>query len=425
MCVKIDLSAKAVQMCGNKKYEIQRVVPEGIILNEIKRRGIMKSNKKFLALLMLISMLLTACENMGMSATNDTAHSVSPIQLSELTVSTSKEENNATNELQPGKLQTNAENVQSEEVSTESTLQAGVETVLHADIATLDVSRKEAVVNLEEENFIKRAFAVGGDMIYLAGKSADGSDFWANLTAEDKTLNYFTVEMPGNMQVLNMTVDAQGNCHMFWVSAERQVIDGVEHNIINFEKCCITKMNRDGELEAIMDISELFADLQTRPYCFITDADGCYYFETGEEIVKVYPDGSQAALITCDGRIEVIGCAQSGEIYCVYQAENGEEYIGWVEGDKVTNCGTVMPEVNASYSVMTAGTDTEILLFNKEGGVFAYDAVTNTLDIRVAGTELPVAGQDISGCGFLGDGRLCLMEQIEDTTTFYYIPAGE
>lgn len=389
----------------------------------------MKSNKKFLVLLMVISMLLTACENMGMSVTSNAAAFTAPMQLSELMifVSRSKAENGAENEVQTGKLQMNTGNIVSSEraVSVESTLQAGVETVLHADIAVSEVPDKEVVVNLESESFIKRAFAVGGDMIFVAGKSADGSEFFGNMKAEDRELNYFTVEMPEGMQVLNMAVDEQGNCHMLWVSAERQVIDGVEHNVINFEKCCITKVNRDGDLEAIMDISELFANLQTRPYCFITDEDGCYYFETSEEIVKVYPDGSRAALISCDGWIEVIGCAQNGEIYCVYQTESGEEYIGWIEGDKVTNCGTVMPKADASYSVMTAGTDTEILLFNKEGGVFAYDALTNTLDTRVDGTELPVAGQDIVGCGFLGDGRLCLMTQSEDTSTFYYIPAGE
>lgn len=377
----------------------------------------MKSNKKYLALFITISLLLTACDDMGASKQDNSLQPTEPIKLSEIMVSIPQGEAGAENKLEAGELQATMESLQ----DAENELQATGD----VDTPVYEVSRKEATVKYEGDNFIKRVFAVGGDMIYVVGKAADGSDFLGNMKAEDKEFTYFTVEMPENMQVLNMTVDAQGNCHMLWVSAERQVLDGVEHNILNYEKCCITKVSKEGELEAVMDISRLFAEEQTRPYCFITDQDGCYYFDGNEKIMKLYPDGSIAACIACDGWIEAIGCAKNGEIYCIYRTENGEELIGWVEEEKVTDCGVMMPEVDASYSNMVAGTDTELLLFNREGGAYTYNAATNTVETRVAGYELPVAGQDIAGCGFLGDGRLCLMSHKEDTVTFYYIPVGE
>lgn len=380
----------------------------------------MKKTKVCLALFTTISLLLTACDNMGMTMEMEGAgQSKEPIKLSQITVDVSNTVTGNGNVLLIGGVQVFLERVPEEETNQDC---------VHEDVqevAVPEVSREEAVVAYAGVPFIKRVFAVGGDRIYMAGRAMDGKDFFGSMKAEENTFTHFAVEMPENMQVLNMTVDAQGSCHMLWVSAQRQVLDGVEHNIMDFEQCSITKVNADGELEAVMDVSAIFAETQNRPYCFITDADGCYYLDSGNEILKLYPDGSIAAHIVCDGRMEAIGCAKDGSIYCIYMTEDGEEILGCVEADRVTDCGVSMPEVHASYSSMVAGTDTELLLFNKEGGVFTYSANTNTLESRVISADLPVAGQEISGCGFLGDGRLCLMSQEEEAATFYYISAGE
>lgn len=78
----------------------------------------MKSNKKFLMFLLVMSMLFTVYENVGELMAKAEETPISKIQLSEHTVSVTEKKNNAENILHA------------------DVLQAGVEVVLHADIAT-------------------------------------------------------------------------------------------------------------------------------------------------------------------------------------------------------------------------------------------------------------------------------------------------
>lgn len=78
----------------------------------------MKSNKKFLMFLLVMSMLFTVYENVGELMAKAEETPISEIQLSEHTVSVTEKKNNAENILHA------------------DVLQAGVEVVLHADIAT-------------------------------------------------------------------------------------------------------------------------------------------------------------------------------------------------------------------------------------------------------------------------------------------------
>ena len=82
-----------------------------------------------------------------------------------------------------------------------------------------------------------------------------------------------------------------------------------------------------------------------------------------------------------------------------------------------------LPQSKASYAGIYAGTDAELFIFNKESGVFVFDE--GEIGTRVAETELPIKGQEIAGYGILSDGRLCIMQQENESTVFYYIPAGK
>ena len=99
--------------------------------------------------------------------------------------------------------------------------------------------------------------------------------------------------------------------------------------------------------------------------------------------------------------------------------------LGRLEENAVVSCNVTLPSAEARYSNIGIGTDTELLIYNKISGVYTYDLNTSAVEQRVAGNELPVSGQDVAGHGFLGDGRLCLMEQNETDTIFHYVPAGK
>lgn len=317
----------------------------------------------------------------------------------------------------------NAENRENEQIKIPSeSIELSENVTILPDGKTSDT---EATVYYEGEDFIKTAFAVGGDRLFIGGSEMNGSDFLGYMKKEECELNFFTVDVPENMRVIEMTVDSQGSCHILWMSVDTQVLNGAEHNIINHEKTYITKVNRDGEAEAIIDVSELFAQEQRRPYCFMTDNEGNYYFENKEEVIKLYPDGSQAERITCKGSVRALGCGKSGDIYYIYADESGAEIICRLEESAVADAGVILPPANAVYSGIAAGTDKELFLYNKDGGVYTYDSYSNTVEQRIAGNALPVSGQNVAGYGFLGDGRLCLMSYENGKTVFSYIPVGK
>lgn len=85
---------------------------------------------------------------------------------------------------------------------------------------------------------------------------------------------------------------------------------------------------------------------------------------------------------------------------------------------------TALSPADALYLYLASGTDTELLLYNKAGGVYACDVEAGTIEQRISGGELPVSGVNVNGYGFLGDGRLCLLTEENKKAVFYYVPCG-
>ena len=287
----------------------------------------------------------------------------------------------------------------------------------------VEVSDKNAIINYSGENFIKSAFAAGGNMLYICGMKEDDSYFSGYMQAEEDVIHEFDPGMDEDMRAFNMAVDCNGRCHILWMSVEKAELNGQLLDRINYGKSCITVVNSGGELEKEVDVSGIFSSRQTRPFCFAVDREGNYYIENEKEIIQILPDGAQGRTVACDGRIEGIGVGKSGAVYCIYEEEGGGKKLADLNQDGLSICDAKLPEANASYAGIYAGTDSEILLFNKDSGIFAYDG--NEIEARVSGGEMPVTNDRIAGYGILSDGRACILSQENGTTVFYYVPAGK
>lgn len=111
-------------------------------------------------------------------------------------------------------------------------------------------------------------------------------------------------------------------------------------------------------------------------------------------------------------------------MYCTYINEENNEALGMIQDGVFVSCGVTLPSVGPTNELIYAGTDIELFIFNYEGGVYAFDAESNSMENRILGSELPVKGENVEGCGFLGDGRLCLLGEGENSKIFYYLPVG-
>lgn len=291
-------------------------------------------------------------------------------------------------------------------------------------VTEMEVSDKSATVSYVGEVFTKSVFATGGTMLYVCGIKEDGNYFLGRMLKEEDIFQEFDVGMGEGLRALNMAVDKQDRCHILWMSVEKYELNGQLFDHITYEKSYITVVDREGKLEKEIDVSGIFASRQKRPFCFAADEEGNYYFESERELIQILPDGTEGRSVACGGWIEGIGTGKSGIIYCTtYNEESGERKLVRLEEDGISICDAQLPESDATYAGIYAGTDSELLIFNKKNGIFAVD--DNGAEVRVSGTELPITGERIVGYGILSDGRACIMAQEDGATTFYYIPSGK
>lgn len=294
-------------------------------------------------------------------------------------------------------------------------------------IVSYEVSNEETVIRYEGEYFRKSVFCAGGDMVYICGvKPSDNSYFIAGMQAEEKQFCELPVKIPDGMRVIRMTVDYLGKCHILLMSVEKVIIENEELDQITYEESFIWTIDKEGNIEKILNVSEIFAEERSRPFCFTTDNAGNYYFENKKDIIKVDSKGNVDMRLSSTGEIEAIGCGRSGDIYCIYFNEEGIDTLDILKEDGLAGYGITLPYIGPRYSSIAAGTDTELLIFNIEGGVYTYERDENVVEQRISENNMPVSGENAASHGFLGDGRLCLMthDYEGEIITFYYISAG-
>ena len=152
----------------------------------------------------------------------------------------------------------------------------------------VEASDKSATIYYAGEAFRKSIFSAGSNMLYIYGIRTDGEYFLGCMQMEEDIFQEFTVEMDEGMRAFNMTVDAQGRCHILWMSVEKYEAGNQTADRITYEKSCITIVDNKGTLEKEIDVTDLFSSGYRRPFCFVVDREGNYYFEQESKIRRFF-----------------------------------------------------------------------------------------------------------------------------------------
>lgn len=189
--------------------------------------------------------------------------------------------------------------------------------------ASAEVSDREVTVSYAGEAFIKSLFAAGGEMLWLYGVKDDGNFFLGYMGQEGDVFQETEVSPGADMRAFNMVVDRQGRCHILWMGVQKETVEGREFDRLTFDRSCITIVDSSGKMEKEIQVSDVFSEEQGRPFCFVVDEAGNYYFEDGMQLVQILPDGTQGGTFSCAGPICGIGIGKSGSIYCSSEREGG------------------------------------------------------------------------------------------------------
>ena len=278
------------------------------------------------------------------------------------------------------------------------------------------------------EAFSDCGLSVSGDMLYNYGSAPeDNSLCIAEMPEEGQQLSWNYIELPDHMEIRQLTTDYQGKFHILLMEVEKIIMNGEEFNVPTYEVSYIWTVNREGEVERKLAVSDIFARIQRTPTNLMIDVEGNYYFDNENEVIRLNPDGDITMRWSLEGyEIEALACGKSGKVNCIYEDYQGRDILELLEEDGIAGLCISLPEYDCKYCCMAAGVDAELLIFNRIGGVFAYIAGDTSLKQRIREKDMPVSEEDIWVDVILEDGRLVLttMNRETEEMLYYYMPTA-
>jgi len=228
------------------------------------------------------------------------------------------------------------------------------------------------------------------------------------------------IDNPEGLDVCNIDVDIYGRLHLLMSRGG--------------EEWFIWRLDESHQVDKVMDISAYFETKQI-PGWFLIDKDGTYYLQW-----SINRDG---IILDREGALKHRFTPQSLGVLWIYQAAVGKDgriYIvhGYMDQEleigelDVESCSIKKEDSSLcfsgdeTFSAMSGGTDTNLLLFSPYSGVWAVDHEKGVLENRVPLSDIDFGGEtEFWPLAFLADGRLLLLGKTGSDNRLKYIPAGK
>ena len=228
------------------------------------------------------------------------------------------------------------------------------------------------------------------------------------------------IDNPEGLDVCNIAMDTYGKIHLLMSR------DGDEW----FIWC----LDESYQTEKVIDVSAYFETTQL-PGWFLIDKDGTYYLQWSMD-----RDG---IIVDSEGVLKHRFTPKSLGVKWIYQAAVGKDghiYLvhGYMDEEleiselDLENCfikeetSPLCFSGNETFSAMSGGTDTNLLLFSPYSGVWACDTENGILENRVPLSDIGFeSNTEFWPLTFLVDGRLLLLGKTQNDIYLKYIPVGK
>ena len=235
------------------------------------------------------------------------------------------------------------------------------------------------------------------------------------------------ISNPNMLNVCNVAVDTYGRTHLLMAGSD-------------YEEWYIWRLDEEYQVDKVINISEYFETKQI-PIWFLIDKNGYYYFQWPYDRSGLVVDGEGVIIHKLTTQtLEVswiyeAAVGRDGEIYLAFSMEDDQIKIGRLDVENGSldkkNVSGVFP-AQETFSLMGAGTDTNLLLFSPYSGIWACDMEKGIFENRVELSDKEL-GEAVEywPLTFLPDGRMLALgksvgNDSSETADFVmkYIPAG-
>ena len=306
----------------------------------------------------------------------------------------------------------------------------------NVEIAKLaEVNTQAQVVEYDGEIHFANICISDGENLILYQSSEYGEAGFYKMKVGQSEVERIELDIPEYLDVTKMTTDMYGNIYLL-LTGNTEFLS--EENTAKHE---IWILNDKFEVSSILDISDSTEGEKLMPYQFLVDQNGSYFIQWGYGSFKGIFLDKQGKLIAKINNtvleideLQTAGLGQDGSVYMCYRKDE-HIYISRLnmESGKLENQeqNTLFDQDELVLSI-GAGTDTQLLIYSTNSGIWAYDQEENYLENRVAMNESDTPFDTyILIRKFLPDGRLLLIENITNTNgelgkrILKYIPAGK
>ena len=260
-----------------------------------------------------------------------------------------------------------------------------------------------------------------GENLYLVCGSAEAPDLYVMPIGTDEHFRA-NIDNPEGMVICHIAIDIHGKMHL--------IVAGND-----FEEWYIWRLDENKQVEEVINISDYF-EIKQVPLWFLVDKEGNYYLQwvLSRDGVIVDSEGALKHRFTLEsldiGWMYEAAVGKDGLIYSIYR-DKGDDKVRIGEFD-VESCSIIKEDSplylsrDEIFNGMFRGTDTNILLFSRYSGVWAYDREQGILENRTPLSEIGLAcNAESYPLTFLPDGRLVLLQRDKDGIHIKYIPGGK
>ena len=272
------------------------------------------------------------------------------------------------------------------------------------------------------------------DTIFVSPFISDGKDLFLRLDsyAYMGKAGFYTMpvsseggervelDFPEGADIGNLAIDTYGRVHLLITDRDN-------------EKHVVWRLDDKLQIEKHIDISG-YSNESRKPSYFMIDKDDTFYVYWGlnEELLVVDSEGAFESRFTPESlgikHIQSIGIGKDGHLYIAYE-NDGRVNIGKLGAgrDQIVNANPDISFPNdENITMISRGTDTDMLIYGTYGGVWACDIENGSIENRVPISDIGFGADADFYRSFLPDGRLLINTYDHDTNQvfFKYIPVG-